>query len=203
MKNEAKYIRVSTNDQSTGRQEVDGIQTFIDHCSGSIPLGERPEGKKLLAAIDAGAVGVLHIHSIDRLGRNTINILEVVEDLASKGVNVISQKEGLQTLAPDGTINPTARAVLGVMASMAQFERDLLLERQREGIAVAKERGHYSGNGGARRQPDSPEKVLARHSAVVKELKRGESVRRVAVFCSVSKGTVQKVKRLARELGRL
>jgi len=200
---EVRYIRVSSGGQNIARQEKEGFEAFTDWCSGAIPLNERPAGIKLMQAIEAGQISTVYVHSIDRLGRNVIDILETVERLAGLGVCVVSEKEGLRTLGPDGTINSTARMVLGVMASMAQFERELLKERQREGIQRAKESGRYVLNGGARRKADSPEKVLDRHSAVVKELKRGESVRRAAKLAGVSPATAQKVKKLAREAGKL
>jgi len=200
---EVRYIRVSSGGQNIERQKKEGFETFTDWCSGAIPLNERPAGIKLMQAIEAGQISTVYVHSIDRLGRNVIDILETVERLAGLGVCVVSEKEGLRTLGPDGTINSTARMVLGVMASMAQFERELLKERQREGIQRAKESGRYVLNGGARRKADSPEKVLDRHSAVVKELKRGESVRRAAKLAGVSPATAQKVKKLAREAGKL
>ena len=203
MKKQVRYIRVSSGGQNTARQEKEGIKTFTDVCSGAIPLGERPAGIKLLNEIEAGRVDTVHVHSIDRLGRNVIDILQTIEKLAALGVCVVSEKEGLQTLGPDRQINPTARMVLGVMASMAQFERELIKERQREGIARAKKSGRYIHNGGARRSTDNADKILARHSAVVKELQRGESVRRAAKLAGVSASTAMKVKKLARDQGRL
>jgi DNA invertase Pin-like site-specific DNA recombinase len=91
----AKYIRVSTKEQNRDRQtDFDGL-TYIDKCSGSIPFKERPEANKLL---DNKEITEVHVHSIDRLGRNTLDIMQTIQDFTSKGINVVSTKEGLQTL---------------------------------------------------------------------------------------------------------
>lgn len=198
---EAKYIRVSTTDQNTARQ---GESEYIDKCSGSIPLHKREAGSRLLQDIESGKVTCVRVHSIDRLGRNTIDILQTIQKLTDKGVNVISEKEGLQTLI-DGKENPTSKLVLGVLATLSEFERGLILERQKEGIAKAKERGVYSENGGARRKPDSDEKFMSKkvNQAVLRRLKRGDSLNdaRNTSEGIVSKVTAIKVKKVATRMG--
>lgn len=189
----AKYIRVSTEDQNTSRQ---GKGAYIDKCSGSIPLAKREAGARLLADIEAGKVSEVEVHSIDRLGRNTLDILQTIESLTAKGVNVISQKEGLQTIV-DGKPNPTAKMMLGILSTLAEFEREMIKERQREGIAKAKERGAYKANGGRPTQSASEFFNNAKNAACLRELKKGESIRRAAKLAEVSPATAQKVKRLA------
>jgi DNA invertase Pin-like site-specific DNA recombinase len=85
----ANYIRVSTTEQNTNRQEntITGATTFTDKISGSVPFAERKEGSKLMNP--AGDVSELHVHSIDRLGRNTIDILTTIKLITSYGCNVI------------------------------------------------------------------------------------------------------------------
>lgn len=189
---EVRYIRVSTEEQNTARQ---GESDFVDKISGAIPLAERPAGKKLLAKVDAGEITAIRVTSIDRLGRNTIDILQTVQSLTHKGVNVISEKEGLQTLI-DGKTNPTAKMLLGVLGSLAEFERELIRDRQREGIARAKKAGRYKTNGG--RNKESAEEFLnkEKNQVCLRELKRGESIRRAAKLAGVSPATAQKVNSL-------
>lgn len=196
---EVKYIRVSSEDQNTTRQ---GEGEYIDRISGSVPLSDRPQGARLLRDIEAGKVTAVRVHSIDRLGRNTLDILQTVENLTAKGVNVISEKEGLHTLI-DGKPNPTAKMLLGILSTLAEFERELIRERQREGIAKAKQAGRYSTNGG--RNPESLEEFLQKekNKVCLLELKRGESVRRAAKLAGVSLATAQKVRNSARETNRL
>jgi multidrug efflux pump subunit AcrB len=90
-----KYIRVSTIEQNTDRQEDFKGLTYKDKCSGSIAFKDRKEASKLLANND---VTEILVHSIDRLGRNTIDIMNTIQDFTDRGINVVSQKEGLQTI---------------------------------------------------------------------------------------------------------
>lgn len=137
----AKYIRVSTKEQNIDRQtDFDGL-TYIDECSGSISFKERPEAKKLL---NNKEITEVHVHSIDRLGRNTLDIMQTIQDFTSNGINVVSIKEGLQTLI-DGKENPIAKMMIGILGTLAEFELSRIKERQAEGIAKAKERGGFKG----------------------------------------------------------
>ena len=90
-----KYIRVSTIEQNTDRQEFICLKSYIDKCSGSTAFKDRKEASKLLANDEVSEVLV---HSIDRLGRNTIDIMNTIQDFTNRGINVISEKEGLQTI---------------------------------------------------------------------------------------------------------
>lgn len=144
-----KYIRVSTTEQNTTRQEEKGFKAYIDQISGSVIFSERPQGKKLLNEVSQGHITEVHVHSIDRLGRNTMDILQTIKTMTANNVNVISRKEGLSTLV-DGKESPTAKMVLSIMATLSEFELNTIKERQLEGIARAKERGVYKKNGGSR-----------------------------------------------------
>jgi len=188
----AKYIRVSTIGQNTDRQEgvnFNGL-TYIDKCSGSIAFKERTEAKKLLANKDITEV---YVHSIDRLGRDMLNILQTIQDFTSNGINVISEKEGLQTLI-NGKENPIAKLMIGILGTLAEFELSRIKERQMEGIAKAKAKGNYLG-----RTKGSSEDITTFVSkkstqAILKYLKQNESIRRTAKLSGASVGKVQKVK---------
>ena len=188
----AKYIRVSTKEQNTDRQtDFDGL-TYPDECSGSISFKDRPEAKKLLSNKEITEV---HVHSIDRLGRNTLDIMQTIQDFTSKGINVVSTKEGLQTLI-DGKENPIAKMMIGILGTLAEFEYDRGKERQAEGIAKAKEKGRFVG-----RKEGSKEKIevfvnKASTQAILKYLRENESVRRTALLSKTSEGTVKKVKKM-------
>ena len=188
----AKYIRVSTKEQNTDRQEdFDGL-TYIDECSGSIPFKNRAEAKKLL---DNKEIREVHIHSIDRLGRNTLDIMQTIQNFTSKGINVISTKEGLQTLI-DGKENPIAKMMIGILGTLAEFELSRIKERQSEGIAKAKERGVYSRS--RKRGAEGTEVFVNKAStqSILKHLRDNESVRRTALLSKTSEGTVKKVKKM-------
>ena len=134
------YIRVSTQEQNTMRQEVLmeqlGVdQIYIDKSSGK--NANRPELKTMLEFVRKGDVVI--VESISRFARNTKDLLELVEQLTAKGVEFISQKESIDTSTPTG------KFMLTIFGAVAELEREYILQRQREGIAIAKEQGKYTG----------------------------------------------------------
>ena len=191
------YVRVSTQEQNTDRQiftrEIKmGVTIVQDKCSGSISFAEREGGKKILSM---GDLKELHVHSIDRLGRNSLDILQTIQTLTKKGVNVISEKEGLQTLI-EGKENPIAKLMIGILGTLAEFELNRIKERQAEGIAAAKTKGKYNGRPVGSAEDD--EKFLSKYPKVVKALKNGESVNSIAnsKIMNVSRMTVIKIKKI-------
>ena len=190
-----KYIRVSTIEQNIDRQLDDSLKTYIDECSGSIAFKDRKEASKLLTNDEVSEVLV---HSIDRLGRNTIDIMNTIQDFTCRGINVISEKEGLQTII-DGKENPISKMMIGILGTLAEFELNRAKERQAEGIAKAKAKGSYLG-----RSKGSSESVevfanKASTKAILRYLKMNESISRTAKLSQTSKGSVKKVKRLIKE----
>jgi len=193
-----KYIRVSTSEQNTERQHDEGFRTFSDKISGSVPFSQRPQAKRLLEQLKQGYITEVHVHSIDRLGRNTMDILNTINLLTSLGVNVISKKEGLSTLV-DGKESPTAKMVLSIMATLAEFELSTIKERQLEGIQRAKERGVYKKNGGSRSLTPTEFLNKPKNALCARELRSGESVRRSAKLSGVSHTTAMKIKKLIQD----
>ncbi|WP_445758017.1 recombinase family protein [Polaribacter sp.] len=188
----AKYIRVSTIEQNTDRQtNFEGL-TYIDKCSGSTPFNERNEAKRLLAN---NSITEVHVHSIDRLGRNTLDIMQTIQNFTSKGINVVSEKEGLQTII-NGKENPIAKLMIGILGTLAEFELSRSKERQSEGIAEAKKKGVYVGRSVGSKE--STEQFLNKKlsQTIIRHLKAKESIRRAAKLAGASVGTVQKVKEL-------
>lgn len=196
MKNEimkVKYVRVSSLDQNPERQlKFDG-KVYPDKCSGSIPFNERPFAKKLIQDIEKG-IKEVHVHSIDRLGRNTLDVLKTIQMFTSKGVNVISEKEGLQTLLPDGKENPTAKLIINILASVSEMERNNIRERQREGIEIAKKKGVYRRP--RERSGLSRTQILKKYPKAVKAIKAGYKLREVSKLYDISLGTASNLKRL-------
>lgn len=134
------YVRVSTVDQNEFRQ-LDGIEIdrqFVDKASGKDT--NRPQ---LRAALDYAREGdVLVVHSMDRLARNLDDLRRIVLDLTERGVVVEFVKERLTFTSEE---NAMSKLLLSVMGAFAEFERSLIRERQREGIALAKKKGLYKG----------------------------------------------------------
>src|SRR5919106_2176456 len=134
------YIRVSTLDQHVDRQ-LEGIEvdkTFIDKASGKDT--KRPQLELLLSFARSGDTVV--VHSMDRLARNLDDLRRIVQTLTARGVCIEFVKEHLSFTGDD---SPMASLMLSVMGAFAEFERSLINERQREGIALAKQRGAYKG----------------------------------------------------------
>ena len=144
------YIRVSSLDQNTVRQldQVQVDRVFTDHASGKDT--RRPALTELLAFVRDGDTVV--VHSMDRLGRNLDDLRGLVQALTQRGVCVEFIKEHLVFTGED---SPMAQLMLSVMGAFAEFERSLIRERQREGIALAKQRGAYRG----RKKSLSPDKI--------------------------------------------
>ena len=195
----ALYIRVSTLEQNTDRQTEKGINTYIDKVSGSMAFKTRPQAKKLLAEVEKGIVTEIQVHSIDRLGRNTLDIMQTIESLTEKGVNVISKKEGLQTIV-EGKENPVAKMMIGILGTLSEFELTRIKERQAEGIAEAKKRGVYKTNGG-NKPKESVEQFLSKtnNAKCYKLIKTGTSLRNSAKLAGVSLGTAQKISKLIKD----
>ncbi len=172
------YVRVSTVDQNTERQ-LDGVsldKTYSEKVSGK--SADRPELKAMMGYVREG--DTVHVHSIDRLGRNTKDLLTIVEDLKGRGVKVQFHKEGLLI---DG-VNPFGEMMLTVLAGVAQMERSMMLMRQKEAYEVAKANGKSIGRGNA--------KNIDR-AAIIADLAAGKSLRLTAKDNGVSLNTVYRV----------
>jgi DNA invertase Pin-like site-specific DNA recombinase len=195
----ARYIRVSTGNQKTARQEARQSKDeilFTDIVSGSIPFEDREKGKDLMKAIQSGEIDYVSVSSIDRLGRNLYNILTTLEFFKENGIILKVDNLGIESLV-NGKENSAFKLIISVMANIAEMERESILERQREGIALAKLKGIYKGR--VLGSKESEEDFLAKYKEVAKSIKKGNSVRDTAKICKVSTGTVQKVKRLMKK----
>ena len=154
-----QYLRVSTIEQNEARQlealaKYNAEKTYLDKVSGKDT--NRPQLQAMLDYVREGDIVV--IHSFDRLARNTKDLLEIVKTLNKKGVQLISNKENLDTSTPTGKL------MLTMLGAIAEFVRECILERQREGIACAKERGAYKG----RQVKAIDEELFARYYAEYK-----------------------------------
>jgi len=192
----ARYNRISSTSQNEARQsarQTSDEVVYLDKVSGAIPFSERPQAGQLLKDIADGKIQMVSTSSIDRLGRNTINILQTIETFNQSGINLKVDNLGLESLI-NGKENPTFKLIVSVLANISELERTALRERQLEGIAEAKKRGTYKG----REKGTTIDKVviLQKYKEVVRLLKMKKSLRDVASRCEVSLGTVQKVRKL-------
>lgn len=135
------YVRVSTPDQSPDRQlaDMELDKKYIDICSGKNT--DRPQFLVMMDFVREG--DYLYIHSLDRLARNLSDLKLTVKKLVDKGVHVHFVKENMVFTGDD---SPMSVLMLAVLGAFAEFERDLMRERQKEGIALAKASGKYRGS---------------------------------------------------------
>ena len=136
------YIRVSTTDQNTERQLRDVVcdRVYEEKISGKDT--NRPQLQAMLSNIRSG--DIINIHEMSRLARNTRDLLNLVEEITAKGATIIFHKENL-TFKGDGKQDPYQKMMMTMLGAVAELERNLILERQREGIALAKLHGKYKG----------------------------------------------------------
>jgi DNA invertase Pin-like site-specific DNA recombinase len=162
------YVRVSTFDQNPDRQleKVEVVRTFIDKASGKDT--KRPQFDALMTFIRTG--DTLVVHSMDRLARNLDDLRSIVQNLTQRGVCIEFIKENLTFSGED---SPISILMLSVMGAFAEFERALIRERQREGIALAKQRGVYRG----RKRSLSPEQILTLRQQVKNGAKKAKLAR--------------------------
>jgi DNA invertase Pin-like site-specific DNA recombinase len=171
------YIRVSALDQNTERQ-LDGVQldkVFTDKASGKDTA--RPQ---LNAALDYLREGdLLLVHSMDRLARNVDDLRKIVLDLTRRGVHVQFVKENLTFTGED---SPMSNLLLSLLGAVAEFERSMILERQREGIALAKKAGVYKGR--------KPSLTPVQIAEIRKRVKAGEQKTGLAAEYRISRQTL-------------
>lgn len=171
------YIRVSTVYQNTDRQ-LEGLsldKTFTEQASAKDT--HRPKLQEMIQFARAGDTVI--VHSMDRMARNLDDLRSIVKTLTSKGVSVEFHKEQL-TFTRDES--PMANLLLSVMGAFAEFERSLLRERQREGVALAKNRGAYKG----RKRELSAEQVIM----IKKSIAEGQKKSVIAKTVGISRETL-------------
>lgn len=177
------YIRVSSFDQNPERQleyiKVDKV--FTDKASGKDT--QRPQLEALTAFVREGDTVV--VHSMDRLARNLVDLRRLVQGFTQRGVCIEFVKEHLTFTGED---SPMANLMLSVMGAFAEFERALIRERQREGIALARQRGAYRG----RKKSLSPERAAELRQRAAK----GEQKAKLAREFGVSRETLYQYLRL-------
>lgn len=171
------YIRVSSDDQNPDRQleNIELERKFIDRASGKDM--NRPAFEEMMRFVRFG--DTLLIHSMDRLARNLDDLRKIVQTLTKKGVCIEFVKENLVFKGDD---SPMAILTLSIMGAFAEFERSIIRERQREGIAIAMKKGKYKG----RPRVLTPDQVLQ----IKDKIKNGESKSKIAKEYDVCRSSV-------------
>lgn len=191
------YSRVSTTDQNPSRQlqEKGFDYVFTDYCSGAIPLFQRPKGQQIRKLINEGKLTELHISSIDRLGRNTLDVLSVWEEMTSKGIIIICKNPSISNITEDGKVDKFSELLMSILSMMSQFERNLIKERQMEGIRLRQAKGLYMGrkiNSGY-----TPEKFMSRekNKKILDYINKGYPYAEISKIIPCSTTTIVKVKK--------
>ncbi|GHC57683.1 recombinase family protein [Ulvibacter litoralis] len=194
----ARYIRISSASQNIKRQllanHLDEI-LYIDICSGSIPFHKRDKARELLEDVKKNKINYIYVDAIDRLGRNVLDILTTLDKMEKSRCIVKVENIGIESLIKDKP-NSAFKMICSVLSNVAEMERDTLLERQRQGILIAKAEGRYKGRVTGSTEDDKT--VLNRYKKVVKHLNEGISQRKTAKLNDISLPTVQKVAKLIR-----
>lgn len=197
------YSRISTAQQNSSRQienfknhiGYDAKYVFIEKTQGNIPFMQRPEAIKMFDEITTQNNNcTVVVDSIDRLGRNLLDILHTIELFTQNEINLKSLKEGFSTLLDNGQENPMAKLVISVMGSIGEMERNRIKTRTAEGVAIAKALGKFTGRKLGSTQTD--EKLLQRHLTIQKKLLKGLTIREISEITGASSATILKVKKV-------
>ena len=178
------YVRVSTAEQNDQRQREALEKYNIDKWFEEKVSAKDKKRKKLQAMLDYCREGdTIYVHDFSRLARSTKDLLEIVEFIKEKGVHLVSNKENIDSSTPNGKL------MLTMIGAIYEFERENLLERQREGIAIAKREGKYKG-GQVKKIDDA---LFEKHYAKYKE--RIINKKQLAEALEISRPTLDKILR--------
>jgi DNA invertase Pin-like site-specific DNA recombinase len=197
------YSRVSTQEQDNDRQvqelkayaESKGLEVYEivqEKLSGATGYQDRQDLSRVLELARQKQFQLLLVHEVSRLGRNTLDVLQVLEELATLRISVYVHQYKLETLDDEGNRNPLAQFIFTMLADISRMERENLIYRIKSGIERARREGKHVG-----RPPGSTlseQELLKRHKKVVRLLREGHSIRNTASIAGCSTGTVQKVK---------
>jgi len=192
-----KYTRISTTEQNEARQ-VEAPKDYkgellIDKISGKIPFADRPQGKKIIQAIQENTISELIVLDVDRLGRNTLDIMSTLQTMKEKKICVTVHRYGLKSFV-DGKTNPTFDLITNIMSTLAQIEIERTKERQKEGIVQAKKRGAYKGRKAGTKNKNSIS-LVAKYPNVEACLQSGMSIRKTVSATGVSITTVKRIRK--------
>ena len=193
------YSRVSSTSQQEDRQIQDTVgfdYVFVDKCSGLIPLWERPKGSQIKKMIDNGQLKQITVHSIDRLGRDNLSVILLWKELTELGIIVECRNPNFRNFDDKGKPDIFSDLLLSILSTMSKFEKEIIFERQKEGIQVARLKGKYKGR--TVQSVETKDKFLSkpRIKKVIEYLNSGYSQQEITKIMGCSFGTIQKVKRL-------
>lgn len=199
------YARVSTKTQDYDRQlselrtyavrmQYNVVREFAEVISGAKKVNEREAMSELLTYCNDKHVDKVLIYECSRLSRRAVDFLQIVEYLNERKISVYIHQNGLETLLPNGEVNPIASLVLGILAQFNSMERTLIRSRMESGYNSYRSRGGQVGRKSGYRKPT--ETMMLQYTKEISLLKKGISLRNVSAITKTSVGTLQKLKRL-------
>ena len=197
------FARVSTNFQEYDRQ-VDELTAlannngwcveavFAEKISGAKKNAERAELSRMIKYVETNNIDKVLVSELSRLGRNTLQVLEVIESLNNKGISLYIQNYNIETLMADGSENPMSQFLITILAEVARMARKTIRERVASGYKNYRENGGKVGRKQGYRK--SKEAMREEYSEVFKLLKKGISLRNISKITNVSVNTIRKCK---------
>ena len=197
------YARVSTQGQDYERQlaelreyarkmEYEVVMEFCEKVSGAKTVAERQALTELLSFVESNKVDKVLIYECSRLSRRAIDFLTVIENLTAKKISVYILQNGLETLMADGSVNPIAQLVLGIIGQFNSMERSLIRSRMSSGYQ------HFRSNGGKVGRKEgykkSDEQMRQQYNKELSLLKKGLSLRNIQAITGTSVNTLRKLK---------
>jgi DNA invertase Pin-like site-specific DNA recombinase len=197
-----KYNRVSTLLQTGNRFEADKEKydmVFLDKISGSVSFKDRPKSKELIKLIEESKVTEIVVEEFSRLGRNTGDVIQTLEWLEEKEINVVVRNIGLQS-RPNGKRNAIWKMISSVMSSLYEMELENILERTSVGRMVYVQNGGILGRPIGTNEGDSNFINKTKNKKALEYLKKGRTLREIGKILEMSTKTVMKVKKVATKL---
>lgn len=199
------YARVSTNSQDYDRQisdlreyakrmDYNVVKEFSEKISGAKKVAEREQLSELLKYVEAHHIDKVLIYECSRLSRRIVDFLQVIEELNEQKVSLYIHQNGLETLLEDGSINPIASLVLGIIAQFNSMERSLIRSRMRRGYNHFRDNGGKVGRKTGYRK--SQDDMREEYAEEIRLLKKGISLRNVSKITNTSVNTLRKVRDL-------
>ena len=193
-----KYNRISSLSQTGNRFSADTENydlTLLDKISGSVPFKDRPKAKELISLIEYGKVSEVVVEEFSRLGRNTGDVINTLEWMDEKGVNVVIRNIGLQS-RPNGDKNPIWKMISSVMSSLYEMELENIKERTMVGRMVYVANGGVLGRPKGTRENQKDFLNKGKNKKIAELLNKGWSYRQIAKQLDTSAVTIQKVKKI-------
>lgn len=197
------FVRVSKKDMDYQRQIADletaaknrgyeVVEIITEKISGAKKSKERPAIQKLMKLAKEGVYQTVFVSELSRLGRDTRELINVVEDINDLGINIYLHNFGMETIV-NGKRNPLLQMLIPFIAEFARIEREYLIERTKSGLENAKRQGKTLGRPVGTTKDEQA--ILEEYPSIVRSLKKGLSIREAAKVNDVSNNTVMKVKK--------